>query len=56
MKLKRSTNSSGYSVENLLLSNMLFKTLKYVFNSYFTDDLYGCEMWLLTLKKDHKLN
>ena len=52
-------NASYYSVQNLLSSSLLSKTLKIKIYIYRTIILlvvlYGCETWSLTLREEHRL-
>jgi hypothetical protein len=52
-----SRNVSCHSVQNLLASSLLSKNTKIKLHRtiIFSVDLYGCEIWSLTLREEHRL-
>jgi hypothetical protein len=50
-------NACYHSVQNLLSSRLLLKNLKIrIFNTIILPEvLYGCEIWLLTLREKHRM-
>jgi hypothetical protein len=53
----KSGNACYYSVQNLLSSSLLSKTLKFeIYRTIILPDiLYGCEIWSLTLREERRL-
>ena len=51
----RSGNACYHSVQNLLSFRLLSKNLKIYRTIILPVDLYGCETWSLTLRKERKL-
>ena len=53
----KSRNACYYSVQNLLSSNLLYKSLKMeIYRTIILPIvLYGCETWSLTLKEEPRL-
>jgi hypothetical protein len=58
-EIKRRLNSGNacyYSVQNLLSSRLLSKSLRIrIYKSILPVVLYGCEIWSLILREEHRL-
>ena len=49
----KSENACCHSVQNILSSSLVFKNLKIkIYRSIILPDVYGCETWSLTLRKE----